>query len=234
MNPDHHAPGSYRSDARKNAAEAAAPACECPTDDYCPRCHPRWHALHAERTKSASTTYPPCGNCGRPSGFDCCDDPSPAATVPLPESDLAGRLLDGSRDLTVGAAGENTEPTDRAVRDMAALGYLVTTCIKLGIEYDEDEADEFTFARAIHRRIRALLATPADTGHTPTEAIPERFIIRNDRGEVVMIRPAWVCPEHPNQCVGETCCCRDLHASTAPASATETEGDWAEHFQEDH
>jgi len=25
-------------------ADMKPPACECPTDDYCPKCHPRWHA----------------------------------------------------------------------------------------------------------------------------------------------------------------------------------------------
>lgn len=28
----------------RQAAENDAPACVCPTDDYCPKCHPRWYA----------------------------------------------------------------------------------------------------------------------------------------------------------------------------------------------
>jgi hypothetical protein len=39
-----------RGDIVTHSAENDAPVCECPTDDYCPKCHPRWHAKwQAER-----------------------------------------------------------------------------------------------------------------------------------------------------------------------------------------
>lgn len=75
-------------------------------------------------------------------------------------------LTDGSRDSTVGASGESEEePDDRQTRDFAALAYLFVTCEALGIEPGE-EWDEFMFARAIHRRVRAVLQGDALTNPT--------------------------------------------------------------------
>lgn len=66
------------------------------------------------------------------------------------------RLLNGALDLTIGAEGERDEPLDFKVRELAALAYLVATCEALGIEMDE-EWDRFMYARAIHRRVTAVL-----------------------------------------------------------------------------
>jgi hypothetical protein len=68
-------------------------------------------------------------------------------------------LLDGSRDSTTGALGEAPgEPLEFKARELTALAYLVVTCEALGIEIGE-EWDRFMYARAIHRRVRAILTT---------------------------------------------------------------------------
>lgn len=79
-----------------------------------------------------------------------------APANPSGEVGLREAVRDGSRDLTIGAVGENDEPTDHGVRELAALGYLAVSCDALGIDFDPDESDDFTLARAIYRRLRAL------------------------------------------------------------------------------
>ena len=36
----------------------SVPVCECPTDDYCPKCHPRWYANWRARSGEAWTYEP--------------------------------------------------------------------------------------------------------------------------------------------------------------------------------
>lgn len=75
-----------------------APACECPTDNYCPRCHPRWHAIwRANQSGSVETGLPAitryfipessqarlrinCPNCTSEWGW-CIDTPTNQATL---------------------------------------------------------------------------------------------------------------------------------------------------------
>lgn len=107
-------------------------------------------------------------------------------------------LFDDSHDLTVGAAGENDEPLDRGVRNLAATAYLVTICETLGIKIPE-EADDFHFARAIYRRVKAVINVAAPIGNglpgpgqatvvQQARAVVEQMVMDGDLEKLMLAR----------------------------------------------
>lgn len=46
-------PHMFHPQGEPDAGDIEVLACACPTDDYCPKCHPRWHAKWLAREEAS-------------------------------------------------------------------------------------------------------------------------------------------------------------------------------------